>query len=97
MTPIITTQRPVARLPDTTIGAEFVFDEQPLWRWAVLNAEETHDGIQFALISQDKLRSPVMGSLRVKVSEGGPALLAAWHRDRRHRSAAERGAPDAEA
>ena len=43
-TPIITTQRPVARLPDT-IDAEFVFDEQPLRRWAVLSAEEMHDGI----------------------------------------------------
>jgi hypothetical protein len=78
--------------------APIVFDEQPLWRWAVLSAEEKIDGIRFVLISRNKVRSPVMDGLIAKAREDGPGpLLAAWHRDRRGCAVAGREAPDAEA
>ena len=41
--------------------------------------------------------SPVINALIAMAHEGGPVLLAAWHRDRRTTLEVGRGAPDAEA
>ncbi len=96
MTPIITTQRPAARLPDTTIGAEFVFDEQPLWRWAVLRVKESRTDPALTMLEVSAMFGAHVNALIAKAREGGPALLAAWHRDRRHGVVGGKVAPDAE-
>jgi hypothetical protein len=59
-----------------------VFDVQPLWRWAVLTAEEARGSMVFRLIPHDDLRSVKVNALAAKAKKDGPALLAAWHRDR---------------
>jgi hypothetical protein len=38
-----------------------------------------------------------INALVAMAKEGGPALLAAWHRDREHRPHHGEGVPDAEA
>jgi hypothetical protein len=51
----------------------------------------------FKLLDEDKYYSNKVNSLIAKAKEGGPTLLAIWHRDRRHTRDARRGSPDAEA
>ncbi len=63
----------------------------------MLSAEEMHDGIWLRMISPDDSQTLAIVALIAKAREGGPALLAAWHRDRRRSHHPERGAPDAEA
>ena len=65
--------------PDTIIA----FDEQPLWQWAVLTVGERRGLSVLRLLSEDAVYSQHVNALTAKAKEGGPALLAAWHRDRR--------------
>jgi hypothetical protein len=59
----------------------------------VLNVEEMHDGIWLRMISPDDSQTLAIVALIARVREGGPTLLAAWHRDRRQAHHAGRGPP----
>ena len=59
-----------------------IFDEQPLWRWAVLTTKENHGSLTLQHLSVDSLYSSQVNALIAKSRKDGPALLAAWHRDR---------------
>jgi len=87
--------------PDTPVIVkrrdQIVFDEQPLWRWAVLDVEDRGDGTRLVLLSFNKTRSTANNDLIARARERGPALLAALHRDRQGLAVAPRGYPDAEA
>jgi hypothetical protein len=51
----------------------------------------------FKLLDEDKYYSNKVNSLIAKAKEGGPTLLAIWHRDRQRALKAGRGGPDTEA
>ena len=53
-------------------------------------------GPAFVLLTEDKLYSTLVNALIAKAREGGPTLLAAWHRDRRAAGVGGKGAPHAE-
>ena len=57
----------------------------------MLNVRESR-GTTFELLSESELISAPVNSLIAKARKGGPTLLAAWHRDRRDRGGALRGA-----
>ena len=55
------------------------------------------DGPRLELLIAGKLYSTRVNALIAMAKKDGPALLAAWHRDRRATIEAGKGAPDAEA
>ncbi len=67
-----------------------------VWRWAALNVRESR-GTTFELLSENASFTPHINSLIAKAHDGGPALLATWHRDRRGLPGVGKEAPDAEA
>ena len=48
------------------------FDEQPLWRWAVLKVHENQSGTGLRIPSEDKHQSQPVNALIAKARECGP-------------------------